>query len=205
MKTTQTYYHPRKEGEDILTYTKRTKANTSYLKELKESPEEVNNYYQEYAPKVKHWVTVALSKNNVIDYIDDVTQEIWARVVAYKDTYDPAKPFEGWLNKITQNVLADKLTELTEDRNTHTSYEWLIEQGWEPIDDNMPSPEETLERKQQIVKFMKSLSPQEGQVMSLLMDGASVSEIATELELTEKAVSRTSERIRDKTGDFFKK
>ena len=207
MKTTQTYYYPRKQGEDILTYTKRTKANTSYLQELREGGFNLddNYFYKKYAPKVTHWVTVALSKNNLMDYIDDVKQEVWLKVKTYEANYDPAKPFEGWLNVITQSVIADTLNEINSHRAVHQSYEESIELGFDVIDEEAGSPEEVLDQKQQIVEFMKFLSPQEGMVATLVMDGATYGEIQAELELTSPAIKTTVERIRAKAETFFNK
>ena len=205
MKTTQTYYYPRKEGEGILEYTKRTKANTSYLNEIKETQDDVYNYHKEYAPKVTHWVTVALTKSDLSDYIEDTIQEVWLRVKTYESTYDPSKPFEGWLNVVTQHVIADLLAEVKNQHSMFQSLDELVELGFDVIDEEAMSPEEILDRKQQIVEFMKVLSPQEGMVATLLMDGASNEEIQVELEMTYGQVNMTSHRIREKAESFFKK
>ena len=207
MKTTQTYYHPRRQGEDILTYTKRTKANTSYLQELKEGGFEIdvgNYYYPKYAPKVTHWVTVALSKNNLNDYIEDASQEVWTKVLTYFSTYNLTKPFEGWLNKVTQHVIADFINKINEQQVMEQSFSNLEGMFEEFIDETKVSPEEALYRRGELIELMKSISPQEEKVLMLLLDKAPYDEIVQTLDLTYNQVRWTAEKIREKILQYSK-
>lgn len=210
MKTT--LLKDRLPNEPIGAFVKRMKANTAYLAERKDDPMQewsvpsFNEIFKNFEKQVQQWAKTALSKNDMEDYVDDVAQEVWLAVHRYRDSYKGESKISTWLYTITENCVAAQINAIHEERDMfRDTYDEETETftNDDVVDEETLSPEEALEKKQQMLQFMGALSDLERAVATLFLDGYSYREIQDKFpdENTTKAI----ERIQLKSREFSSK
>jgi len=175
-----------------------------------------NRMYQQHHNDLKGYIVTLLESTKAFSYVDDIEQEVWIRVLKYGQTYAMQEDgsVHSWLFQIARHQVADQLKELDEDLLLFpTSYERHdghkfgneIEELSDALDGQTQSPEELLEKKQELLSFISELSDQERQVFTLFSEGYTYDEISTQTDLSINAVDLTIRRIRAKTDGISQK
>ncbi len=110
--------------------------------------------------------------------LDDVAQEVVARALSYRESFDPSRALWPWLRRVADRALLDLRSGAM--RRPSLSAEL------EP-----PAPEETatLETREEVERLLKQLPPRECEVLQRFHQlGQSVRAIAAELGLPEGTV-----------------
>ncbi len=130
---------------------------------------------------------------------DDAVQEGLIGLFAALNTFcrDRGVPFSAYAGACVQNAITSAVRAAQRKKHAplNTSVPYTEQES-------IPGPEELLVQSERYTQTMQSidtrLSAMEKQVLALLLDGCSYSEIAKRMEITEKAVDNALHRVRQK-------
>ncbi|MBD2699052.1 RNA polymerase sigma factor [Spirosoma sp. BT702] len=131
---------------------------------------------------------------------EDLTHDIFLKLVVKLGGFREQSKFSTWLYSITYNHCTDQL------RSPHLRREIYVDEGWERM--NVSGEEELAEMEemeaQQLERAIQQLDPDE-QTMLLMkyQDDISIREIADINGLTESAVKMRLKRSRDKLRKYY--
>ncbi|CCH56048.1 RNA polymerase sigma factor sigW AltName: Full=Sigma-W factor [Fibrisoma limi BUZ 3] len=131
---------------------------------------------------------------------EDLTHDIFLRLISKLSSFRQQARFSTWLYTITYNHCADHI------RVPNWRHEVLLDEGWEHLSSN---PDDTtadqLEiQDQQVRQALKRLAPEEQTLLLLkYQEDISIREIANKQSLTESAVKMRLKRSRDKLRRYF--
>ncbi|GAB3705375.1 RNA polymerase sigma factor [Spirosoma flavus] len=131
---------------------------------------------------------------------EDLTHDIFLKLVVKLSGFREQSKFSTWLYSITYNHCTDQL------RSPHLRREIYVDEGWERM--NVSSDEELADieemEAQQLEQAIQRLAPDE-QTMLLMkyQDDISIREIADINGLTESAVKMRLKRSRDKLRKYY--
>ena len=161
-----------------------------------------NNYfeqlYERYSDKV-HRKCLSFTKDSM--QADDLTQDIFLRLIGKLDSYRQQAKFSTWLYSITFNYCTDQT------RTPRRRQETLLDDGWETL--NIQSEEEGLAEHQesqarQIQQAMLRLPPDEQWLLQQkYQQDVSIRELARCHSLTESAVKMRLKRSRDRLRQHY--
>ena len=153
--------------------------------------------YDRYCHKV-HRKCLSFTKDE--DQAEDLTQDIFLKLVTKLDSFKYQARFSTWLYSITYNYCADQ----TRIRNRRD--ELPVGDDWElfgPAEEENPA--EQLEQSAQYLKqAMELLSLEERQLLLMkYQQEVSIKELASQNDLTESAVKMRLKRSRDRLRDYY--
>jgi len=131
---------------------------------------------------------------------EDLTHDIFLRLINKLSSFRQQARFSTWLYTITYNHCADHV------RIPNWRYEVLLDEGWEHLssdpDENTADQLET--QDQQVRQALKRLAPEEQTLLVLkYQEDISIREIASKQALTESAVKMRLKRSRDKLKKYY--
>ncbi len=153
--------------------------------------------YNRYCDKV-HRKCLSFTKDQV--QAEDLTQDIFLKLVTKLDSFKYQARFSTWLYSITHNYCADQ----TRIRNRRD--ELIIGDNWDLIGSiQEENPTEQLEQSAQHLKqAMGMLSTEERQLLMMkYQQEVSIKELAVQNALTESAVKMRLKRSRDRLRQFY--
>lgn len=172
--------------EELVSFYLETRQN-DYFKQL----------YERYCNKV-HRKCLSFTKDS--EQADDLTQDIFLRLVTKLSGYKQQARFSTWLYSITHNYCTDQI------RSPRRRDEIRIGDNWDDVttkvdDDSAELDEQAAQRVQRAMLF---LSPEEQQLLRLkYQDDISIKELASRNALTESAVKMRLKRSRDRLRDYY--
>ncbi|MFD2572611.1 RNA polymerase sigma factor [Spirosoma soli] len=153
--------------------------------------------YERYCDKV-HRKCMSFTKDSM--QADDLTQDIFLRLINKIDGYKHQAKFSTWLYSITYNYCTDQV------RAPRSRKETLLGEGWEGLninaDDGLSEREELAAR--QVQKAMMRLAPEDQSLLrQKYQDDLSVRDLAYSHSLTESAVKMRLKRSRDRLRQYY--
>ena len=153
--------------------------------------------YERYCDKV-YRKCLSFSKNNA--QAEDLTHDIFLKLVMKLGSFKEQAKFSTWLYSITYNYCADYA------RSTNRHREVYVDDGWERMDLSADDGlAELAEMEAQQLKKALEKMPFDEQTMLLMkyQDDISIREIAEVQGLTESAVKMRLKRSRDKLRKHY--
>jgi len=153
--------------------------------------------YERYCDKV-YRKCLSFSKNNA--QAEDLTHDIFLKLVLKLGSFKEQAKFSTWLYSITYNYCADYA------RSNNKYREVYVDDGWERMDLNTDDGlAELAEMEAQQLKKAMEKMPFDEQTMLLMkyQDDISIREIANVHGLTESAVKMRLKRSRDKLRKHY--
>ena len=133
---------------------------------------------------------------------EDLTHDIFLKLVIKLSSFRGQAKFSTWLYSITYNYCTDQL------RSSHLRQEVYVDEGWERLDVKADDENELAElaelESQQLQRALEQL-PADEQTMLLMkyQDDVSIREIADLNGLTESAVKMRLKRSREKLRKYY--
>ena len=133
---------------------------------------------------------------------EDLTHDIFLKLVIKLSSFRGQAKFSTWLYSITYNYCTDQL------RSSHLRQEVYVDEGWERLDVKADDENELAElaelEAQQLQRALEQL-PSDEQTMLLMkyQDDVSIREIADLNGLTESAVKMRLKRSREKLRKYY--
>lgn len=155
--------------------------------------------YERYCDKV-YRKCLSFAKDPV--RAEDLTHDVFLKVVLKLSTFQGQAKFSTWLYSVTYNYCTDQV------RSSRLRYEVYDDEGWERYDVGAEDENDLAElaelEAQQVQRALEKLSPDE-QTMLLMkyQDDASIREIAILNGLTESTVKMRLKRSRDKLRKYY--
>ncbi|WP_077922521.1 RNA polymerase sigma factor [Spirosoma sp. 209] len=179
------------------------------MKQKLTDEELVNNYlethqndyfeqlYERYCHKV-HRKCLSFTKDDV--QAQDLTQDIFLRLMTRLDSYKHQARFSTWLYSVTHNYCTDQI------RGANKRQALTGDNDWDTLDvsadDGIAEQEEQIARR--IHRAMTCLSADEQMLLhQRYQDGISVKELAMQHALTESAVKMRLKRSRDRLRQYY--
>ncbi|WP_460941718.1 RNA polymerase sigma factor [Spirosoma daeguense] len=131
---------------------------------------------------------------------EDLTHDIFLKLVVKLSSFREQAKFSTWLYSITYNHCTDQL------RSPYLRKEVYVDEGWERLDvGNEDELAELAEMEtQQLERAIQRLAPDEQSILLMkYQDDISIREIATISGLTESAVKMRLKRSRDKLRKYY--
>ncbi len=153
--------------------------------------------YERYCDKV-YRKCLSFSKNNA--QAEDLTHDIFLKLVMKLGSFKEQAKFSTWLYSITYNYCADYA------RSNNRHREVYVDDGWERMDLSADDGlAELAEMEAQQLKKALEKMPFDEQTMLLMkyQDDISIREIAQVQGLTESAVKMRLKRSRDKLRKYY--
>ncbi|MBC7572255.1 MAG: sigma-70 family RNA polymerase sigma factor [Spirosoma sp.] len=153
--------------------------------------------YERYCDKV-YRKCLSFSKNNA--QAEDLTHDIFLKLVMKLGSFKEQAKFSTWLYSITYNYCADYA------RSTNRYREVYVDDGWERMDlSEDDGLAELAEMEAQQLKKALEKMPFDEQTMLLMkyQDDISIREIAEVHGLTESAIKMRLKRSRDKLRKYY--
>ncbi len=144
-------------------------------------------------------------RRNAFDHeaAEDLTQEVFCRLVRFKDTFDSDDQIRNWIFKVARNLLIDVLR-----KKENGSAKPILMEDLPSFDAlimdriHVEGPEQTFvteESSGEVLSLIEELSPRYADVIRLReLEGLKYQEIAKELGMTSKAVEGLLHRARAK-------
>ena len=152
--------------------------------------------YERYCNKV-HQKCLSFTKDTM--QAEDLTQDIFVRLIAKLDSYKRQAKFSTWLYSITHNYCADQI------RSPRRRWEVATDGNWDglliPIDDSAEH-EEAAARFVQLALSKLSIDDQ-GLLRQKYQDEVSIKELASYYALSESAVKMRLKRSRDRLRELY--
>lgn len=153
--------------------------------------------YERYCHKV-HQKCLSFTKNNA--HAEDLTQDIFLRLVLKLSGYKHQARFSTWLYSITHNYCTDQV------RGPRNRIEFTVGDNWGEIsvcaDDGTAHQDE--QDAQRIERAMTCLTYDEQQLLRLkYQDNVSIRKLAEGKALTESAVKMRLKRSRDRLRHYY--
>ncbi len=153
--------------------------------------------YDRYCHKV-HRKCLSFTRDQV--QAEDLTQDIFLKLVTKLDSFKYQARFSTWLYSITYNYCADQ----TRVRNRRD--EFTVGNDWEligPVQEEN-STEQLEQSAQHLKQAMEMLSREERQLLMMkYQQEVSIKELADQNGLTESAVKMRLKRSRDRLRQFY--
>ena len=160
-----------------------------------------NDYFEQLYQRYCHKVNakcMSFTKNTA--QAEDLTQDIFLRLIAKLDSYKRQAKFSTWLYSITYNYCTDQV------RSPRRRQEQLLVDGWEKLnvgtDDSLAESDELSSRYVQ--QAMMRLPYVEQQLLrQKYEDDFSIRELADHHSVTESAVKMRLKRSRDRLRQYY--
>lgn len=147
--------------------------------------------YERYCQKV-HRKCLSFTKNST--QADDLTQDIFLRLMLKLDGYKQQAKFSTWLYSITFNYCADQV------RMPRRYQEVSVDDNWDriqiPVDDSAERDETAIRLVHQSMACLNA--DEQALLRRKYEDGISIKELANEHALTESAIKMRLKRSRDR-------
>lgn len=153
-----------------------------------------NDYFEQlytrYCNKV-HQKCLSFTKDDM--QAEDLTQDIFIRLINKLDGYKKQAKFSTWLYSITHNYCADQI------KAPRRRYEKGANENWEGLNIPVDDSAEREELEEQLIRLaMNRLSAEEQNLLRMkYQDEVSIKELAVYYSLTESAVKMRLKRSRD--------
>jgi RNA polymerase sigma factor (sigma-70 family) len=151
--------------------------------------------YERYCNKV-HRTCLSFTKDTT--QAEDLTQDIFIRLIAKLEGYKKQAKFSTWLYSITHNYCADQL------KTPRRRQEIAINEHWTNLiaTDDSAEREEAIDQLIQIA--MSKLGDDEQQLLrQKYQDEVSIKDLASYYSLTESAIKMRLKRSRDRLREFY--
>jgi len=174
--------------------------NTTSSTNLLLADKSLEEIYQVYNRKVYGYF-----RRNGFDHeaAEDLTQEVFCRLLRFKDTFESNDQIRNWIFKVARNLLIDVLR-----KKENGSAKPILMEDLPSFDTlimdhiHVEGPEQTFvteESNGEVLSLIEELSPRYADVIRLReLDGLKYQEIAKELGMTAKAVEGLLHRARAK-------
>ena len=160
-----------------------------------------NNYfeqlYERYCHKV-HRKCLLFTKDRM--QADDLTQDIFLRLLGKLDSYKQHSKFSTWLYSITTNYCTDQI------RSARSRYQPVLLDNWSTIHQIVDDTEtEQVEFSgQHVQKAFLRLPPFEQHLLQKkYQEDWSIRDLAKDTSLTESAIKMRLKRSRDRLRDYY--
>lgn len=153
--------------------------------------------YERYCDKV-YRKCLSFTKDPV--RAEDLTHDIFLKLVIKLSGFKQHSTFSTWLYSITYNYCTDHV------RSPHRRAELYMDEGWERLDvgDDDGLAELAEMEAQQVQRALEKLAPDEQTLLLLkYQDDVSIRDIAALQDLTESAVKMRLKRSRDKLRKYY--
>ena len=133
------------------------------------------------------------------DEAQDVSQEVWIRVITKFPQYDSAQPFRPWLFTIVKNRCFDHLRQ-----NKKPLYQEISLKIVDSLQEEMEAEDSIRPTLELLEELMEKISGQGKLILCLKhYQGWSVKEIQSSLGISESTVKMRVSRSREKIRDLF--
>lgn len=159
-----------------------------------------NDYFEQlygrYCNKV-HQKCLAFTKDTM--QAEDLTQDIFIRLIGKLGGYKRQAKFSTWLYSVTHNYCADQI------KSPQRRQEVALNGNWDGMHISTDDSAEREEAGDQLIKLaMSKLSIEEqGLLRRKYQDEVSVKDLAIHYSLTESAVKMRLKRSRDRLRDMY--
>ncbi|MDB5242740.1 MAG: subfamily polymerase sigma-24 subunit [Spirosoma sp.] len=159
-----------------------------------------NDYFEQlyarYCNKV-HQKCLSFTKDNM--QAEDLTQDIFIRLIAKLDSYKKQAKFSTWLYSITHNYCADQI------KAPRRRHEKSADENWEGLNIPVDDSAEREEIEAQLISLaMSRLSVEEQNLLrQKYQDEVSIKELAVYYSLTESALKMRLKRSRDHLRELY--
>ena len=153
--------------------------------------------YSRYCNKV-HRKCLSFTKDTM--QAEDLTQDIFIRLIVKLEGYKKQAKFSTWLYSVTHNYCADQI------KLPHRRREVATDGNWDgllvPIDDS--AEREEAEARLVQLAMSRMSSDEQGLLRQKYQDEVSIKELAGYYSLTESAVKMRLKRSRDRLRKLYK-
>lgn len=159
-----------------------------------------NDYFEQlyarYCNKV-HRRCLSFTKDSM--QAEDLTQDIFIRLIAKLDSYKKQAKFSTWLYSITHNYCADQI------KTPRQRHEIGARESWEGLNIPVDDSAEREEIEDQLIRLaMSRLSAEEQDLLrQKYQDEVSIKDLAVYYSLTESAVKMRLKRSRDHLRELY--
>lgn len=173
--------------EELVDYYLKTRQNT-YFEQL----------YDRYCHKV-HNKCLSFTKDRM--QADDLTQDIFLRLLGKLESYKQHAKFSTWLYSITSNYCTDRI------RSTRARHHPILLDNWGSVtlvsDDN--EIEQQMELNRVKIQYALTRMPliEQHLLQKKYQEDTSIQELAIHYSLTESAVKMRLKRSRDRLRQFY--
>ncbi|MBC3786101.1 RNA polymerase sigma factor [Spirosoma utsteinense] len=152
--------------------------------------------YERYCNKV-HQTCLSFTKDTI--QAEDLTQDIFIRLIGKLDGYKKQAKFSTWLYSITHNYCADQI------KAPRRRHEVATDANWEGMQIPTDESAEQDEAEAQLISLaMSRLSEEErGILRHKYEEDLSIKDLAVYYSLTESAVKMRLKRSRDRLRDLY--
>ena len=158
--------------------------------------DQLNELFSRYSKRIYNYFLKSTLER---DDSDDLTQELFIRVMKYRKSYKEGQKVQFWVFQIARNMLKDHFRKMKVHRDQFNPVEVMPE----VIDDSL---EEAREREKQLYRAMKQLPDDKRELLALSkFEGLKYEQIAalreTSVSNIKVQVHRTMKELKDK---YFK-
>ena len=156
---------------------------------------------RKYYPRILNFLYRFVGGNNAT--AEDLTQEVFMRVYKSAGRYKPRSQFQTWIYTIAKNV---GLNELRRNKRLPLSLHEAFGTGEKELsgggeDPNVTSPDEEIMQKEKVAEIRAAINnlPKNQRIAVILKryEGFSYAEIATTLDISDKAVKSLLSRAKE--------